>query len=106
MQKITPFLWYSDQAEEAASLYASIFPDSRINRVVSLPSGLPGFVKIVDFVLCGQAFTAKSAGPMDDGGSPEQCGWLKDRYGLSWQIVPRQEQTSGRRNDENGQARH
>jgi predicted 3-demethylubiquinone-9 3-methyltransferase (glyoxalase superfamily) len=121
MQKITPFFWYSSQAEEAASLYASIFPDSHIKRVVSMPSespsGPPGSVKIVDFVLCGQAFTAMSAGPMEafnhsislvvncetqeeldrywdalvaNGGSPEQCGWLKDRFGLSWQIVPRQ----------------
>ena len=119
MQKITPFLWYSDKAEEAAAFYAAIFPDSRVNRVVSLPSespsGPPGSVKIVEFVLFGQAFTAMSAGPLDpfnhaisfvvncptqaeidrywnalldNGGSAEQCGWLKDRYGLSWQIVP------------------
>jgi predicted 3-demethylubiquinone-9 3-methyltransferase (glyoxalase superfamily) len=119
MQKITPFLWYSDKAEEAAAFYAGIFPDSRVNRVVSLPSespsGPPGSVKIVEFVLFGQPFTAMSAGPLDPfnhaisfvvncdtqaeidrywnallghGGSAEQCGWLKDRYGLSWQIVP------------------
>ena len=119
MHKITPFLWYSHQAEEAAAFYASIFPDSRVNRVVSLPSespsGPPGSVKVVDFVLFGQPFTAMSAGPLDPfnhavsfvvncadqaeidrywnallagGGAPEQCGWLKDRYGLSWQIVP------------------
>jgi predicted 3-demethylubiquinone-9 3-methyltransferase (glyoxalase superfamily) len=121
MQKITPFLWYSTQAEEAAKFYASIFPDSRVNRVVSMPSGSPSgppdSVKIVDFVLFGQSFTAMSAGPMDpfnhsislvvgcdtqeeldrywnellsSGGSAEQCGWLKDRFGVSWQIVPRQ----------------
>ena len=118
MQKITPFLWYSKEAEEAAAFYVSIFPDSRVNRVSALPSespsGPPGSVKIVDFVLFGQSFVAMTAGPLDPfnhavsfvvncedqaeidrywnallrGGSPEQCGWLKDRYGLSWQIVP------------------
>jgi len=118
MQKITPFLWYAKEAEEAAKLYTSIFPDSRIVRVTSMPSespsGPPGSVKIVEFVLFGQNFTAMTAGPLDpfnhavsfvvncedqaeidkywnallEGGQPEQCGWLKDRFGLSWQIVP------------------
>jgi predicted 3-demethylubiquinone-9 3-methyltransferase (glyoxalase superfamily) len=118
MQRITPFLWYAKEAEEAAAFYVSIFPDSRITRVVSMqsesPSGPPGSVKVVDFVLFGQEFVAMSAGPLDpfnhavsfvvnckdqaeidrywdallEGGTPEQCGWLKDRYGLSWQIVP------------------
>ena len=119
IQKITPFLWYAKEAEAAAAFYASIFPDSRVTRVTALPSespsGPPGSVKIVEFVLCGQPFMAMSAGPLDPfnhavsfivncdsqaeldrywngllegGGSPEQCGWLKDRYGLSWQIVP------------------
>ena len=118
MQKITPFLWYNREAEEAAAFYASIFPDSRVLRVTALPSDSPsgpaGSVKVVDFVLFGQPFTAMSAGPLDpfnhavsfvvpcadqaeidrywnallQGGTPEACGWLKDRYGLCWQIVP------------------
>lgn len=116
--KITPFLWYATEAEEAAAFYVSIFPNSRIVRVTALPSespsGPPGSVKLVDFELFGQPFTAMTAGPLDpfnhaisfsvscadqaeldrywnallDGGSTEACGWLKDRYGLSWQIVP------------------
>jgi predicted 3-demethylubiquinone-9 3-methyltransferase (glyoxalase superfamily) len=118
MQKITPFLWYAKEAEEAAKFYVSVFPDSRITRVVTMPSespsGPPGSVKVVEFVLFGQSFVAMSAGPLDpfnhaisfvvdcedqaevdrywnallQGGMPEQCGWLKDRYGVSWQIVP------------------
>ena len=118
MQKITPFLWYSNEAEEAAAFYSSIFPDSRVVRVTAMPSespsGPPGSVKIVEFVLFGQPFTAMSAGPLDpfnhaisfvvncesqaeidrywdallEGGGAEQCGWLKDRFGLCWQIVP------------------
>lgn len=118
MPTLTPCLWYATQAEEAARFYAEIFPDSQVTRVVAMPSespaGPPGSVKVVDFVLCGQPFTAMSAGPLDpfnhavsfivscedqaeidrcwhallDGGQAEQCGWLKDRYGLCWQIVP------------------
>jgi predicted 3-demethylubiquinone-9 3-methyltransferase (glyoxalase superfamily) len=119
IQKITPFLWYSKEAEEAAKFYAGLFPDSRVKRVTTLPtetpSGPAGSVKVVDFELFGQAFTAISAGPLDafnhavsfivncesqqeidrywnafleGGGKAEQCGWLKDRYGLFWQIVP------------------
>ena len=118
VQKITPHLWYTKEAEEAAAFYVSIFPDSRITRVSALPSespsGPPESVKVVEFELFGQAFTAFSAGPLDafnhsisfmvncrdqaeidrywnallQGGSPEQCGWLKDRYGVSWQIAP------------------
>ena len=120
VQKITPFLWYAKEAEEAAAFYCSIFPDSRITKVWTLasesPSGPPGSVKIVEFMLFGQAFTAMSAGPLDPfnhaislvvscddqaeldrywngllqgGGAPEQCGWLRDRFGLAWQIVPK-----------------
>jgi predicted 3-demethylubiquinone-9 3-methyltransferase (glyoxalase superfamily) len=119
MPTIMPHLWYSREAEEAAKFYASIFPDSRVDRVYTLPSESPsgpaGSVKIVEFTLLGQPFEAISAGPLDpfnhaisfivscdtqkeidrywdallQGGTPEQCGWLKDRYGLSWQIVPK-----------------
>jgi predicted 3-demethylubiquinone-9 3-methyltransferase (glyoxalase superfamily) len=118
LQKITPFLWYSREAEEAATVYASVFPDSRVTRVTTMqsesPSGPPDSVKLVEFVLFGQPFVAMSAGPLDPfnhavsfvvncedqaeidcywnalfaGGSAEQCGWLRDRFGLSWQIVP------------------
>ena len=118
IQKITPFLWYAEKADEAAAFYAGIFPDSRVTGVTTLPvvspSGPPGSVKIVEFELFGQAFTAMSAGPLEpfnhavsfvvncddqaeidrywsallEGGTAEACGWLRDRYGLSWQIVP------------------
>src|SRR5437763_498749 len=116
--KIFPHLWYAKEAEEAARFYASIFPDSRVDRVTTLqsetPSGPPGSVKVVDFTLFGQRFQAISAGPLDpfnhaislvvacedqpeldrywnallEGGTTEMCGWLRDRYGVSWQIVP------------------
>jgi predicted 3-demethylubiquinone-9 3-methyltransferase (glyoxalase superfamily) len=118
LQKITPHLWYTKEAQEAARFYASIFPDSRVDRVTPLPadspSGPAGSVEVVEFTLCGQPFMAISAGPLDpfnhaisfvvtcenqaeldrywtallEGGTVEQCGWLKDRYGVSWQIVP------------------
>ena len=69
IQKITPFLWYSSEAEEAARFYASIFPDSRVDRVSTLPtdspSGPAGSVKVVEFTLFGQRFMAISAGPLD-----------------------------------------
>ena len=69
MQKITPFLWYSKEAEKAAEFYTSVFPDSRVTRVMTLPtespSGPAGSVKVVDFMLFGQAFVAMSAGPLD-----------------------------------------
>jgi predicted 3-demethylubiquinone-9 3-methyltransferase (glyoxalase superfamily) len=117
--KIFPHLWYAREAEEAAKLYASIFPDSRVDSVTSLqsesPSGPPGSVKIVNFTLLGQHFQAMSAGPhhdfndaisfvvlcedqaeldrywnalIEDGGKPQACGWLVDRFGVRWQIVP------------------
>jgi len=117
--KIFPFLWYAKEAEEAAKFYASIFPDSRVDRVTPLlsesPSGPPGSVKVVDFTLFGQPFQAMSAGPhhefndaismvvlcdnqaeldrywsalLEGGGKPQACGWLIDRFGLRWQIVP------------------
>jgi predicted 3-demethylubiquinone-9 3-methyltransferase (glyoxalase superfamily) len=119
MPTIIPHLWYSREAEEAAHFYASILPDSRVDRVTALPSDSPsgpaGSVRIVEFTLLGQPFVAFSAGPLDpfnhaisfmvscdtqaeidrywdallQGGTPEQCGWLKDRYGLSWQIAPK-----------------
>jgi predicted 3-demethylubiquinone-9 3-methyltransferase (glyoxalase superfamily) len=116
--RIVPYLWYANEAEEAARFYTSIFPDSRVESVWSLQaeshSGPPGTVKVVDFTLFGQAFRAMSAGPMEtfnhaislmvdcedqaevdrywnallDGGTPEPCGWLKDKFGVSWQITP------------------
>jgi predicted 3-demethylubiquinone-9 3-methyltransferase (glyoxalase superfamily) len=119
MAWIIPHLWYSTQAEEAAKFYASVIPNSKVESVTALPadspSGPAGSVKVVEFTLCGQPFVAFSAGPLDDfnhsisfmiecetqaeidrlwdalgeGGKVEQCGWLKDRYGLSWQITPK-----------------
>ena len=119
MSKVTPCLWFERNAEEAARFYVSLLPGSRIERVTALPadspSGPAGSVQVVEFTLRGQPFLAMSAGPLDPfnhavsfmidcetqeeidrlwealsaGGSIEQCGWLKDRYGVSWQIVPR-----------------
>ena len=119
MQKITPFLWYVSEAEEAARFYASIFPGSSVDSVSAMaaesPAGPAGSVKVVQFRLFGQSFMAMSAGPLDpfnhaislyvdcedqaeidrywdallDGGTAEACGWVRDRYGVAWQIVPR-----------------
>ena len=119
MSRIVPFLWYSEKAEEAAAFYASIIPNSKVNSVTALPvdspSGPAGSVKVVDFTLNGQPFMAMTAGPLDafnhavsfmiecedqeeidrlwdalgDGGKFEQCGWLHDRYGVYWQVVPK-----------------
>lgn len=117
-QRITPCLWFDDKAEEAARFYTSIFPGSHIDRATTIPADTPsgpaGSVAVVEFTLFSQAFLAMSAGPLDpfnhaisfmvscadqaeidcywaaliEGGTPEQCGWLKDRFGVSWQIVP------------------
>src|SRR5262245_55273438 len=126
--KIFPFLWYPKEAEEAARFYASIFPESRVDRVTAMqsesPSGPPGSVKVVDFTLFGQPFQAMTAGPhhefndaismvvlcadqaeldrywnalLEGGGKPQACGWLNDRFGLRWQIVP--ESLSGMMSD-------
>ncbi|MCA0433341.1 MAG: VOC family protein [Proteobacteria bacterium] len=118
MQKISPFLWYDSEAEEAARHYVAAFPDARITTIERYPKGAPapeGSVMTVAFELAGQSFTALNGGPMfkpteavsfavscDDqaevdrlwehlsqGGSTSMCGWLKDRWGFSWQIVPR-----------------
>jgi predicted 3-demethylubiquinone-9 3-methyltransferase (glyoxalase superfamily) len=116
---IYPCLWYAAKADEAAAFYASILPNSKVDSVTELPADTPsgpvGSVKIVEFTLLGQPFMGFSAGPLDpfnhsvsfvvecdtqdeidrlwkalsEGGKTEQCGWLKDRYGLSWQIVPK-----------------
>jgi predicted 3-demethylubiquinone-9 3-methyltransferase (glyoxalase superfamily) len=119
MQKIHPMLWFDDQAEEAARDYVSIFPNSRIDKVTYYGPAGPlkeGTVMTVEFFLDGQRFVALNGGPeftfseaislvvpcesqeeIDDvwtqligGGEPAPCGWLKDKYGLSWQVVPTQ----------------
>jgi predicted 3-demethylubiquinone-9 3-methyltransferase (glyoxalase superfamily) len=118
VSRIVPSLWYSEKAEEAAAFYASVLPNSRVDSATPLPSDTPsgpaGSVKVVEFTLMGQPFIAISAGPLDafnhsvsflvecddqaeidrlwaalsEGGKTERCGWLKDRYGLYWQIAP------------------
>jgi predicted 3-demethylubiquinone-9 3-methyltransferase (glyoxalase superfamily) len=123
MQKITPFLWFDSQAEEAAKFYTSIFRDSKMCRVTRyLSEGQeihgrePGSVMVAEFQIEGQAFTALNGGPLfkfnesisfvvhcesqeevdhywnqlSAGGDPkaQQCGWLKDKFGVSWQIIP------------------
>jgi predicted 3-demethylubiquinone-9 3-methyltransferase (glyoxalase superfamily) len=116
MQKITPHLWFNKEAKEAAEFYCSVFPDSKVTHVNTLHDTPSGTVDIVSFELSGQPFMAISAGPLfkfnesisfivhcntqeeidyywdrlGTGGDPgaQQCGWLKDKFGLSWQVVP------------------
>jgi predicted 3-demethylubiquinone-9 3-methyltransferase (glyoxalase superfamily) len=121
VQKITPFLWFNNKAEEAANFYVSIFKNSKIGSIARYGkegadvSGRPkGSVMVVTFQLYGQEFIALNGGPqftfspaisfvvncetqqeidelwekLSEGGATQQCGWLQDKYGVSWQIVP------------------
>jgi predicted 3-demethylubiquinone-9 3-methyltransferase (glyoxalase superfamily) len=117
MQKITPFLWFDDKAEEAMNFYVSVFKNSKVVSVTRYGEGSPGpkgTVMMATFQLDGQDFFALNGGPqfsftpaisffvncetqqevdelwekLSEGGKKERCGWLKDKYGLSWQIVP------------------
>lgn len=113
MPSIVPFLWYESEAEEAATLYTFLFPDSRVDHVERMPDGTTA---VVEFTLLGQPYRAMNAGPghphsdafslqvdvdtqdeldriwdglLAPGGKPVACGWLADKWGVSWQVTPR-----------------